>query len=349
MDSVRVHYNSSQPAQLNALAYAQGADIHVAPGQEQHLPHEAWHVVQQAQGRVKPTMQMKEGVPVNDDAGLEREADMMGGRAASVGVMQGKSRESDPIDSMIAQRKSASGINHSPYISTQRYARGGLLGVVAQRQKAHQLTQRKRGRGIEMRLPVTQLAVLQLNKEKTANMVRTVKELTEGLDLGTFAIGGSLALQMWYWALNPDKPLTREPRDIDILLSDRELSKSIGRKIIDKREGKLPEELKARMVESFPSGFRGKQMIEAAHNGFGVDLKEATGDTRWGGIDSVLMPIIDVGDEYSLPIQTPEALLRGLLKKYKSLEGQTAEQKKVASDVDVALFVIRKFEWYQNQ
>lgn len=61
MDSVRVHYNSSQPAQLNALAYAQGTDIHVAPGQEQHLPHEAWHVVQQAQGWVRPTMQMKRG------------------------------------------------------------------------------------------------------------------------------------------------------------------------------------------------------------------------------------------------------------------------------------------------
>jgi hypothetical protein len=78
LDHVKVHYNSSQPAQLNALAYAQGADIHVAPGQERHLPHEAWHVVQQAQGRVKPTMQMKGGVPVNDDAGLEHEADMMG-------------------------------------------------------------------------------------------------------------------------------------------------------------------------------------------------------------------------------------------------------------------------------
>ncbi len=81
MDGVKVHYNSSQPAQLNALAYAQGADIHVGPGQEKHLPHEAWHVVQQAQGRVKPTLQMKEGVLVNDDQGLEREADVMGERA----------------------------------------------------------------------------------------------------------------------------------------------------------------------------------------------------------------------------------------------------------------------------
>lgn len=81
LDHVKVHYNSAQPAQLNALAYAQGSDIHVGPGQEQHLPHEAWHVVQQAQGRVKPTMQMKEGVPVNDDAGLEHEADVMGAKA----------------------------------------------------------------------------------------------------------------------------------------------------------------------------------------------------------------------------------------------------------------------------
>ena len=81
MDHVRVHYNSGQPEQLNALAYAQGSDIHLAPGQEQHLPHEAWHVVQQAQGRVRPTLQLKDGVPVNDEPGLEREADVMGSKA----------------------------------------------------------------------------------------------------------------------------------------------------------------------------------------------------------------------------------------------------------------------------
>jgi hypothetical protein len=88
LDHVKVHYNSAQPAQLNALAYAQGSDIHLAPGQEQHLPHEAWHIVQQAQGRVEPTVQMKDGVPVNDDAGLEREADVMGGKALQMGGTQ---------------------------------------------------------------------------------------------------------------------------------------------------------------------------------------------------------------------------------------------------------------------
>ncbi len=79
MDAVRVHYNSAKPAQLQALAYTQGTDIHVSPGQEKHLPHEAWHVVQQMQGRVQPTMQLQ-GVNVNDNEGLEREADVMGGK-----------------------------------------------------------------------------------------------------------------------------------------------------------------------------------------------------------------------------------------------------------------------------
>lgn len=81
MSDVKVHYNSSQPAQLNAHAYAQGNQIHVAPGQEKHLPHEAWHVVQQKQGRVKATKQFKGKVNINDDRGLEKEADVMGGKA----------------------------------------------------------------------------------------------------------------------------------------------------------------------------------------------------------------------------------------------------------------------------
>lgn len=85
LDDVRVHYNSPRPSALQALAYTQGTDIHVAPGQERHLPHEAWHVVQQAQGRVKPTMQLKGGVQVNHDAGLEHEADVMGMNALGFG------------------------------------------------------------------------------------------------------------------------------------------------------------------------------------------------------------------------------------------------------------------------
>jgi hypothetical protein len=57
LDGVRVHRDSDAPAKVGALAYALGGDIHLGPGQERHLPHEAWHVVQQAQGRVRPTLQ----------------------------------------------------------------------------------------------------------------------------------------------------------------------------------------------------------------------------------------------------------------------------------------------------
>ncbi|OYQ36207.1 hypothetical protein CHU95_05300 [Niveispirillum lacus] len=80
MAGVRVHYNSSKPQAMQAHAYAQGRDIHLASGQEKHLPHEAWHVVQQSQGRVKPTATVN-GTSINDSPTLEREADVMGHRA----------------------------------------------------------------------------------------------------------------------------------------------------------------------------------------------------------------------------------------------------------------------------
>jgi len=83
LDDVKVHYNSAKPANMQAHAYAQGNDIHLAPGQEKHLPHEAWHVVQQKQGRVRPTKQLKSKVAINDDPGLEKEADVMGAKAAA--------------------------------------------------------------------------------------------------------------------------------------------------------------------------------------------------------------------------------------------------------------------------
>ena len=84
LSDVKVEYNSNKPAQLSAHAYAQGTNIFVGPGQEKHVPHEAWHVVQQKQGRVQATTQMKGMVPVNDDAGLEREADVMGAKAVQM-------------------------------------------------------------------------------------------------------------------------------------------------------------------------------------------------------------------------------------------------------------------------
>jgi len=73
-DDVRVHYNSDKPAQLQALAYTQGTQVYVGPGQERHLKHELGHVVQQKQGRVKTNGLIK-NIPVNVEASLEHEAD----------------------------------------------------------------------------------------------------------------------------------------------------------------------------------------------------------------------------------------------------------------------------------
>ena len=80
MDDVRVHTESPRPARVGALAYTHGSDIYLGPGQQEQLPHEAWHIVQQRQGRVRPTGRVGE-LPLNDDPALEYEADDMGRRA----------------------------------------------------------------------------------------------------------------------------------------------------------------------------------------------------------------------------------------------------------------------------
>ncbi len=103
MDDVKVHYNSSKPSQLNAHAYAQGSNIHLAPGQEKHLPHEAWHTAQQKQGRVQPTTTVN-GQKVNDNPALEKEADVMGAKAASVQMKSKTTKNTNELSSQTVQR-----------------------------------------------------------------------------------------------------------------------------------------------------------------------------------------------------------------------------------------------------
>lgn len=73
-DDVRVHYNSDKPAQLQALAYTQGTQVYVGPGQERHLPHELGHVVQQKLGLVRPTARLG-NIPINNSNHMEQMAD----------------------------------------------------------------------------------------------------------------------------------------------------------------------------------------------------------------------------------------------------------------------------------
>lgn len=105
MDDVKVQYNSSKPAEVQALAHTQGSNIYVGPGQEKHLPHEAWHVVQQKQGRVKPTDVLTQGAPLNEDPGLEREADLMGAKASQAGFSEHVQRNNLSPVSQSVQRE----------------------------------------------------------------------------------------------------------------------------------------------------------------------------------------------------------------------------------------------------
>ena len=82
---VRVFRGSGEPAQLHAHAFTRGTDIHLAPGQDRHLAHEAWHVVQQLDGRVQADSTVGE-VGVNTSPALESEADRMGQQALSGAV-----------------------------------------------------------------------------------------------------------------------------------------------------------------------------------------------------------------------------------------------------------------------
>lgn len=86
---VRVHTNSSSALDLNALAYTKGNDIHFAPGQfnpnslegKKLIGHELTHVMQQRTGNVSSGFQAK-GFNINNDKSLEKEADVLGEKAA---------------------------------------------------------------------------------------------------------------------------------------------------------------------------------------------------------------------------------------------------------------------------
>ena len=104
LNHVKVHYNSPKPATVQAHAYAQGSEIHLAAGQEKHLPHELGHVVQQMQGEVKSTRQLQSKVAINDDPKLEREADVMGDKAMKVGNSNYRIRQNKSFAAVV-QRK----------------------------------------------------------------------------------------------------------------------------------------------------------------------------------------------------------------------------------------------------
>jgi len=118
LDNVRVHYNSPKPSAVQAHAYAQGTDIHLASGQEKHLPHELGHVVQQAQGRVRANNYVG-GMPVNDSEELEKDATNMGKLALQRVSLKKTKNNSDSSNNVLSSDKASS---HSSKIIQGRWS-----------------------------------------------------------------------------------------------------------------------------------------------------------------------------------------------------------------------------------
>lgn len=93
---------SLKAKEIGALAYTQGNEIIFAPGLYQPetaegqklIGHELAHVKQQQKGRVKPTTQAK-GLAINDDVGLEMEADHLGRAVAQAKIPEKKTTAKD--------------------------------------------------------------------------------------------------------------------------------------------------------------------------------------------------------------------------------------------------------------
>ena len=106
MDQVELR-ESSQPAEMDAKAFAKGNVVQFAPGQfrpdtehgQQLIQHELAHVAQQARGGVRADV---EGLNVNADEGLEHQADLgnvSAGAGAPVSV-GGLNAEAAPVQGL---------------------------------------------------------------------------------------------------------------------------------------------------------------------------------------------------------------------------------------------------------
>lgn len=104
---VRVH-TDTQSNQLNqsiqAKAFTTGQDVFFRQGEynpesrsgQALIAHELTHVVQQKQGRVQPTSSVNEA-NVNNNPSLEKEADVMGSKAAQTQFIQPKSKKATSL------------------------------------------------------------------------------------------------------------------------------------------------------------------------------------------------------------------------------------------------------------
>ena len=90
VSATRIRRRSDAPGRIGARAFTFGTEVHLGPGHEDRLAHEAWHVVQQSQGRAqRKSVVGVGGVGINVDPSLEREADTMGAQATETAAPAG--------------------------------------------------------------------------------------------------------------------------------------------------------------------------------------------------------------------------------------------------------------------
>lgn len=182
MDHRTVRYNSDKPAQLQAHAYAKGKEIPLASGQEKQLPHEAWHVVQQAQRRVQPTLQMKAGT-VNLGPSLHVE----GVETQRVASFVGMASLTDNRPTAVMQHRLSTTISDSARVNQNETESERLLhsrhvqsqGVRAGQRRAHEKVIQRAKPGEAPPTPHSQLTrrLKQIARESDANEAAFVQRM----------------------------------------------------------------------------------------------------------------------------------------------------------------------------
>lgn len=287
LDDVRVHYNSDKPSQLQAHAYAQGSDIHVAPGQEKHLPHEAWHVVQQKQGRVKATRQLKGKVNINDDAGLETEADVMGARALQMKETD-RDLQSSNVASEVAQRTEETDMTDSRMNALVNRVLA-ILGALSAQGEDWERTYGDKGKNLGNQSVEKAKGLLSGSKEKEGPSLKE-KVVKEGL-------------KRWWGSLEPGEKLDllKESTSLFSLSwlggssgeqqDEPEKSKPEGSKKPSTKEAKFESDLKSLDLKTLYKTYQGygeiKDQIERFEKGvkglaedLGGDLGAKVGEFR---------------------------------------------------------------------
>jgi ubiquinone/menaquinone biosynthesis C-methylase UbiE len=194
-DNVKVHYNSDRPAQLNANAYAQGQDIHIAKGQEKHLPNEAWHVVQHKKGRIAPTLQTNQKTDTNNDAGLEKEADEMGANAMKINsknVKQAYNIWADQYDTNLNKTRDLEALSLKTFLADSVFENCLEIGCGTGKNTEYLLTKAKQVTAVDFSDEMLSKAKQKINADHVqfvqADITKDWDFITGQYDLVTFSL-----------------------------------------------------------------------------------------------------------------------------------------------------------------